>query len=334
MKILQDNGFQSYLVGGSVRDMLMNKKPKDYDICTNAFPSQVKSLFKKVIPTGEKHGTVTVVLPEDKIEVTTMRRDGIYKDRRHPEEVIYTNNLKEDVARRDFTMNSIAIDLNDSIYDYFDGVESINNKYIVTVNNADDRFTEDALRMMRAIRFAVQLDFKIEEKTKQSIIKNSNLITHISQERIRDELCKILLSDFPSRGIKLLRDCGLLQYIIPELQKCVNFDQYNIHHHKNVFDHIMIVLDNTPKDLIIRLSALLHDIAKPIVFSIGEDGVGHFYKHHLEGEILAEDILKRLKYDNKTVDTVKLLVRHHMDRYDFLRTNSIKKFINRVALKI
>jgi tRNA nucleotidyltransferase (CCA-adding enzyme) len=333
METLQENGFQAYLVGGGVRDILMNLEPKDYDICTDALPQQVKNLFNKVIPTGEKHGTVTVVLPENKIEVTTFRQDGDYQDCRHPEEVVFTRSLQEDVARRDFTMNSIAININKRIFDYFNGVQSIENKCIVTVNNPDDRFKEDALRMMRAIRFAVQLDFKIEENTKQSILKNSNLITYVSQERIRDELCKILLSDYPSRGIKLLRDCGLLIYIIPELQRCVNFDQQNIHHNKNVFDHVMAVLDDTPKDLIIRLSALLHDIAKPIVFTVDENNNGHFYKHHLEGEILTEEILKRLKFDNKTINTVKLLVRHHMDRYEFLRTSNIKKFINRVGVE-
>ena len=329
---LEFNGYNAYLVGGSTRDIFNYKNPKDYDICSNATPEQIKKLFNKVILTGEKHGTVTVVLGNEHYEITTLRKDGIYKDNRSPEEVYFTNDLKEDVSRRDFTINSICIDVNRNVYDYFGGIKDIENKIIRAVGKEEDRFNEDALRLIRCIRFSCQHDFTIEENTFQAIIKNAYLIQMISKERIRDELCKILMSDSPSKGIRLLQETGLLQYIIPELCDCVGFKQCNIHHDKDVFEHILAVLDNTPKILEVRLSALLHDIAKPKCFTLDDNGVGHFIGHHIEGEKVAGDILIRLKFDNKTINTVKILVRYHMDRYDKIRTTNIKKFINHVGV--
>ena len=259
---LEFNGYNAYLVGGSTRDIFNYKNPKDYDICSNATPEQVKKLFNKVILTGERHGTVTVILNGEHFEITTLRKDGIYKDNRSPEEVYFTSDLKEDVSRRDFTINSICIDVNRNVYDYFGGIKDIENKIIRAVGKAEDRYTDDSLRMLRAIRFSCQHNFTIEENTFQAIIKNAYLIQMISKERIRDELCKILMSDSPSKGIRLLQETGLLQYIIPELCECVGFKQYNIHHDKDIFEHILAVLDNTPKILEVRLGALLHDIAK------------------------------------------------------------------------
>jgi len=329
---LEYNGFQGYLIGGSVRDIFNYKSPKDYDICTNATPEQVKSLFAKSYDTGLKHGTVTIVLKDEYLEVTTLRKEGIYKDNRSPEEVFYTNSLKEDVARRDFTINSIAIDVNRNVYDYFGGLKDIENKIIRAVGNPDQRFNEDALRLMRAIRLSAQHDFDIEENTLQAIIKNAYLIQMISKERTRDELCKILLSDYPGYGIEMLERTRLLQYIIPELCECVGFNQRNIHHDKDVFEHTLSVLNNSPKILNVRLGALLHDIGKIKTFSIDDNGNGHFYGHHIEGAIIAEEILKRLKFDNKTIENVVVLVRYHMDRYDKIRTTNIKKFINRIGI--
>ena len=329
---LEFNGYNAYLVGGSTRDIFNYKNPKDYDICTDATPKQVKSLFAKSYDTGLKHGTVTIVLKDEHYEVTTMRKEGAYKDNRSPEEVFFTNSLKEDVARRDFTINSIAIDVNRNVYDYFGGLKDIENKIIRCVGKAEDRFNEDALRLIRCIRFSCQHNFTIEENTFQAIIKNAYLIQMISKERIRDELCKILMSDNPSKGIRLLQETGLLQYIIPELCECVGFEQHNIHHDKDVFEHTLSVLDNTPKILNVRLGALLHDIGKPKSFTLDDSNEGHFIGHHIEGEKVAEDILIRLKFDNKTINTVKILVRYHMDRYDKIRTTNIKKFINRVGV--
>ena len=332
---LEFNGYKAYLVGGSTRDIFNYKSPKDYDICTDATPKQVKSLFAKSYDTGLKHGTVTIVLKDEHYEVTTMRKEGAYKDNRSPEEVFFTDSLKEDVARRDFTINSIAIDVNRNVYDYFGGLKDIENKIIRCVGKAEDRFNEDALRLIRCIRFSCQHNFTIEENTFQAIIKNAYLIQMISKERIRDELCKILMSDNPSKGIRLLQETGLLQYIIPELCDCVGFEQHNIHHDKDVYEHTLVVLDNTPKILNVRLSALLHDIAKPKCFTLDDNEIGHFYYHHIEGKKVAEEILSRLKFDNKTISDVKILVREHMFNFSEkgkIKTSIIKKFINRVGI--
>jgi tRNA nucleotidyltransferase (CCA-adding enzyme) len=333
MKTLEQNSYSSYLIGGCVRDYFNNRQPKDYDIATSATPQEVKKLFFRTVDTGIKHGTITVLIDGYFVEVTTLRKDGIYKDNRHPEEVIFTDDLKEDVSRRDFTINSIAIDLRGKIYDYFDGLKDINNKIIRTVGEADLRFKEDALRLIRAIRFSSLFNFEITPLTKESICRNAYLINNISKERIRDELCKILLSDYPDYGINMLNECNLLEHIIPELYLCVNFDQKNYHHRKDVFEHTLIVLKNTPKKLKIRLAALLHDIGKPKTFSIDEeDQVGHFYRHHVEGALIAENILQRLKFNNNIIENVSILIKEHMSRYDFLRTSSTKKFINRVGI--
>ena len=332
---LEFNGYNAYLVGGSTRDIFNYKNPKDYDICSNATPEQVKKLFNKVILTGERHGTVTIILNDEHFEITTLRKDGIYKDNRSPEEVYFTNDLKEDVSRRDFTINSICIDVNRNVYDYFGGLKDIENKIIRAVGKAEDRYVDDSLRMLRAIRFSCQYNFTIEENTFQAIIKNAYLIQMISKERIRDELCKILMSDNPSKGIRLLQETGLLQYIIPELCECVGFEQCNPNHDKDVFEHTLVVLDNTPKILNVRLSSLLHDIAKPKCFTLDDNGIGHFYYHHIEGEKVVEEILSRLKFDNKTISDVKILVREHMFNFSEkgkIKTSIIKKFINRVGI--
>jgi len=332
---LEFNGFQAYLIGGSTRDIFNYKSPHDYDICTDATPEQVKSLFAKSYDTGLKHGTITIVLKDEYYEVTTMRKEGAYKDNRIPEEVFFTNSLKEDVARRDFTMNSIAIDVNRNVYDYFGGLKDIENRIIRAVGNADARFNEDALRLLRAIRLSAQHDFDIEVNTFQAIINNAYLIQMISKERIRDEMCKILMSDYPGYGIEMLEKTGLLQYIIQELCDCVGFQQCNPNHDKDVFEHIISVLNNTPKILNVRLSALLHDIAKPKCFILDDNGIGHFYHHHIEGEKLTEEILFRLKFDNKTINDVKILVREHMFNFSEkgkIKTSVIKKFMNRVGI--
>jgi len=335
--IFKQHNKDCFLVGGSLRTILDNKFNKnnfivkDYDFSTNSSVEDIKNIFSnyKKILTGEKYGTVTVVINSINYEITCFRND---LNGRKPK-VFFNKNIKEDAKRRDFTINAIYYNHDYGLIDYFKGVNDIKNKTINTPMSCRNTFSDDPLRMLRAIRFSSQLNYNINIVLINEIKRSKYLIKTISQERIRDELCKILMFDCPSRGIKLLEETGLLYYIIPELTRCVNFDQRNIHHNKNVFDHIMAVLDNTPKDLIIRLSALLHDIAKPIVFTVDENNNGHFYKHHLEGEILTEKILKRLKFDNKTIETVKLLVRHHMDRYDFLRSNNIKKFINRVGVE-
>lgn len=326
---LEQNNHKSYLVGGAVRDLLLCKQPKDYDITTSALPEQVKSIFSHVVLTGEKHGTVTVVTEQGNVEVTTMRKDGVYKDNRRPETVGFTDNIIQDLSRRDFTINAMGYN-KDGLIDPFGGSNALCKGQVIAVGNPTERFREDALRMMRAIRFACQLDFLIDTETFVAITRNKSLIRNISAERIRDEVCKILVSDMPSRGIELMRATGLLNIIMPEINNMVGFDQHNPHHHKDVYKHTLLVLDGVSNNLIVRLAALLHDVGKPIAFVVDENGIGHFYKHHMVGMDIAKDILQRLKFDNKTIDAVCILVREHMSKYDNL---NVKRLINRVGVE-
>ncbi|MDP4177409.1 MAG: CCA tRNA nucleotidyltransferase [Bacillota bacterium] len=331
IEILNKNGYEAYIVGGCVRDCLLNKEPKDWDITTNALPEIIIKLFKKTIPTGLKHGTVTVLLNNNQFEVTTYRIDGEYLDNRHPSEVTFTDSLTEDLSRRDFTINAMAYNDTIGLVDKFNGKEDLKNKIISAVGNADARFNEDALRELRAVRFSSQLDFEISRNTFDSIIKNSELIKKISAERIKDELCKILMTDNPSKGIRALNEAKLLNYILPELTLCIDFNQHNPHHDKDVFEHILSVLDNTPKDLTLRLAALFHDIGKPKCFSLDNKGIGHFYGHNYISAELSEEILKRLKFDNDTIKKVYILTKEHMSHFDKVTSLSVKTFINRTG---
>lgn len=325
---IKANGYEAYLVGGCVRDGLMNKEPKDYDIATSARPEQILSMFTKTIPTGLKHGTVTVVEDEENIECTTFRIDGEYSDGRRPDCVSYAKTIEEDLSRRDFTMNAIAFD-GDNYIDPYNGISDIQNKTIKAVGSPSVRFNEDGLRMMRCIRFACQLEFRIDGMTQTAITSNSNLIKSISAERVRDEICKILISNNPGYGINLLLENGLLEIVLPELQKCVGFNQHNPYHDKDVHNHILTVVEGTTCDLITRLAALFHDIAKPDTFTLDDNGIGHFYGHELESAHMAMSIMKRLKFDNKSIDDVFLLVKDHLSYCKNPKT--IKKLINRVG---
>ena len=332
---LKDNGYESYIVGGGVRDFIIGTYvPKDYDIATNALPNAIIKLFHKTVPTGIKHGTITIMINGEGYEVTTYRVDGKYLDNRRPEGVNFVSNLKEDLARRDFTINALAFNTNDGIIDYFGGIEDINNKIIRTVGEPNKRFQEDALRMLRGIRFASALDFHIEEKTLEAIKENSTLILNISNERIRDELCKMLISTNAAKALRLLEETKLLGFILPELQKLVGFNQHNPHHDKDIFEHTLSVVENCPQSLNLRLAALLHDIAKPISFSIDEDGIGHFYGHDEKGVILCQQILRRLKFDNESISKVSLLVREHMNVLEKPKDASVKRLINRVSVDL
>lgn len=329
---LRANGYRSYLVGGSIRDLLLGKNPKDFDICTAAAPEDVKKLFNRVLDTGLKFGTVTVLFNGVVVEVTTFRKKNSNIANGQRQSVLYFGaSAEEDVQTRDFSVNGLLFD-GEQIIDYVNGQADLSNKVIRAIGEPDCRFKEDALRMLRAIRLSCQLDFFIEPNTFESIISNAKLIKKVAQERIRDELIKILVSDFPSRGIRQIQETGLLQYVLPELQACYRFDQRNPHHDKDVFEHILVVLENTPNHLTVRLAALLHDVAKPKTFTIDQDGVGHFYKHNIEGYKMARDILTRLKFDNKTVEAVGILVKEHMSRFKFLRKSTVKKLINRVGV--
>lgn len=329
---LNNNGYEAFIVGGCVRDSLLNREIHDWDITTNATPIQVKSIFEKTIDTGIQHGTVTVMIDKEGFEVTTYRIDGNYSDNRRPDSVTFSTSLKEDLIRRDFTINAMTYNKNKGLIDYFNGLEDIKKQIIKCVGNPIDRFNEDALRMLRAIRFASQLEFSIDLNTFNAITILKNNIKNVSIERIREELFKILLSNKPSCGLRLLYNSGLLSIILPELSNCYGFNQRNIHHNKDVFEHILSVVDNIPNKLDLRWSALLHDIAKSLCFELDKDGEGHFINHHKLSADMSRNILQRLKFDNKTIDKVCLLVYEHMSRYDKLRTSNTKKFINRIGI--
>lgn len=315
LKHLKSNGYESYFVGGSIRDLLLGKKPKDFDICTGATSEQVKEIFERVFDTGLKFGTVTVLTEGDSIEVTTFRKGDA------PE---------EDVKARDFTINGLLYD-GEKVIDLVGGLDDLAEKKIRAIGVASDRFNEDALRMMRAIRISCQLKFGIEENTLEAIGNCAELIAKASQERVRDELVKILTSEQPTAGIRLLQETGILKFILPELEACFNFQQHNSYHDKDVFEHILTVLENTPNDLILRLAALLHDIAKPCTFSLDDKGVGHFYNHNILGQEMSRQIMNRLKFNHKTMYSVGILIREHMSKLQNPKTSTVKKLIQRTG---
>lgn len=327
---LKANDFESYICGGAVRDLILGRDAKDWDITTKALPEEVMQLFDHTIPTGIDHGTITVMINGIPLEATTFRADGNYSDNRKPDSVKFGVSVLEDVQRRDFTINGLLYD-GEKVLDLVNGLDDLKSGIIRAIGKPFDRFSDDALRQMRCIRFSSQLGFKIEHRTFTDIKSCNILIQKISQERIRDELIKILLSDRPSEGIKLLSDSGLLQYILPELQSCVGFDQHNKYHRKNIFDHILKVLESTPSVLNVRLAALFHDISKPEMFTIGGDNIGHFYSHHKVGADKTREIMKRLKFDNETTDNVCILVYEHMSRFRKIRERSIKKLLRRLG---
>ncbi len=333
LKELIKNNFKAHIVGGAVRDILLGREIYDYDVTTNALPEDVIKIFDKVIETGIKHGTVTVVMGDFNIEVTTYREDGEYRDFRRPENIKFSETIEQDLKRRDFTINALAYNpLLNEFVDLFDGIKHLKEKKIVAINNPSDRFNEDALRMMRAVRFAVKLNFDIKDDVTEAIKKLNKNIKKISMERINDEFTKIILSDNPAKGIRLLQQTGLLQYFIPELVKCIGVTQ-NKYHVYDVYEHILHALDNSKKDLIVRLSVLFHDIAKPQTRRILHGKVT-FYNHEVIGADIVEKILKRLKYPNNIVKTVKHLVRNHMFHYtEEWKDSTVRRFINKVGIE-
>ncbi|MBS5938098.1 CCA tRNA nucleotidyltransferase [Clostridium sp.] len=307
------NNFEAFMVGGCVRDILLGNLPKDYDITTSAKPEITISLFDKTIPTGLKHGTVTVLINNEPYEITTYRTEGKYIDNRRPSSVDFVTDIKEDLSRRDFTINSLAYNQKVGLIDYFNGTDDIKNKIIRCVGNADKRFKEDALRMLRAVRFSCQLNFDIEENTYTAIKNNYKLIKNISSERIRDELCKILISENPSKGLEILRDTKLLEIILPEINALYNFSPKCTNHNRNIFAHTLKVIDNTENDLLLRLSALFHDVGKLNTLTPLNNGTFYgFPGHCLEGSIMVKKILSRLRFDNNTIKVISKLIEHHL----------------------
>ena len=330
--ILRKKEYSAYYVGGCVRDALMGKMPHDFDIATDALPEEVRAVFQKrgypVIETGLKHGTVTVLAGHQPYEVTTFRVDGSYEDHRRPDSVSFVKSLKADLSRRDFTINALAYDACGGVRDYFGGLADIQNKIIRCVGEPQKRFTEDSLRILRALRFAATLDFTIEKNTSDQIHACKELIRAVSYERICAEFCKIMCSGKPSAILREYVD--VFGIFIPELLPMVGFRQNTPWHIYDVFEHTMAALDNTPCDLTLRIAVLFHDIGKPSVYTEDEHGVGHFKYHGVRGTELAKVIMDRLKFDHQTKQDVCLLVRHHDDRIPG-DSVSVKRLIRRMG---
>lgn len=326
---LQEHGFDAYAVGGCVRDTLLGRVPKDWDITTSATPERVKQLFSHTIDTGIEHGTVTVMLEHVGYEVTTYRIDGEYEDGRHPKEVTFTDNLKEDLRRRDFTINAMAYNDERGLVDVFDGVGDLEHHVIRCVGDARERFTEDALRMLRAVRFAAQLDFSIEEETKEAVRLLAPTIAKVSAERIQMELVKLLCSGKPAL-LETAYDLGLTAVFLPEFDRMMQTPQHNKHHCYSVGQHTLMTLSSVKADKVLRLTMLLHDVAKPQCLSTDEAGQNHFYEHPQIGAEIAGKVLRRLKFDNATIrQTCRLILFH--DERPALSEKSVRRLASKIG---
>lgn len=350
---LEKNGFEGYAVGGCVRDSVLGRTPGDWDITTSAKPEEVKQLFRRTIDTGIAHGTVTVMIEGEGFEVTTYRVDGKYEDHRHPESVEFTPNLEEDLKRRDFTINAMAYNPRTGIVDLFDGMGDIERKKIRCVGNPLERFSEDALRMFRGVRFAGQLGFEIEEETLQAICELAHTIRRVSAERVRVELTKLLLSKEPEK-LMLAEQTGLCQYFFPEFQTMFATEQNNPHHCYSVGEHclravkqVKCLADGMSEEelpyggtfsrekvnTILVFAALLHDVGKPECRKTDEKRIDHFYGHDAAGVEKASEILHRLRFDNDTIRMVKGVIRYHERRYDGNR-RSLRRLINQAGVDV
>jgi poly(A) polymerase/tRNA nucleotidyltransferase (CCA-adding enzyme) len=332
-RIFNNAGYECYLVGGAVRDILMKRTLTDFDIATDATPLEVSKLFKRVIPTGIKHGTVTVHYKAGEFEVTTFRIDEGYTDGRRPDSVRYSSSILDDLSRRDFTINGIAFDLkNRKLIDPHSGINDLKKKVIRAIGNAVDRFTEDALRNLRACRIATQLCFEIESKTESAIRATREGIERISNERIRDEIIKIVQADDPVYGFELLEKTELLALILPELHACIGVEQRELHEF-DVFHHSLCACKSAPKEkLVLRLAALLHDVGKAEALFFNEVGEPRFHNHEKLSVKLSVAILKRLKFPNEVIQKVTHLILHHMFNYqEEWKDAAVRRFVARVG---
>lgn len=324
ISVLADHGFEAFVVGGCVRDSLLGKTPNDWDITTSAKPEEVKALFSRTIDTGIAHGTVTVLVPREYVafgnektqkedyafEVTTYRVDGKYEDHRRPKDVTFTACLEEDLKRRDFTINAMAYNDEQGIVDLYDGIKHLKEGVIQCVGNPTERFDEDALRILRAVRFAAQLDFVIEDATKVAMSAQAKFLKEISAERIQVELTKLITSKHPEKLVEAY-ELGLTAIILPEFDVMMKTEQNNPYHCYSVGMHTIRVMENVPCDMVLRYAALLHDVAKPACKTTDENGIDHFHGHQQEGQKIAKTVLRRLKLDNHTIDRVTRLVLYH-----------------------
>jgi len=330
LETIMNAGYEAYVVGGCVRDSILGREPADWDITTSARPEQVKALFPRTIDTGLQHGTVTVMLGKEGFEVTTYRVDGKYEDSRHPKEVLFTARLEEDLKRRDLTINSLAYNDVAGLVDLFGGMEDMEAGIVRCVGEPSARFGEDALRILRAIRFAAQLGYTIEERTLEAVTELAPTLSRISAERIQVELVKLLLSPHPDY-LRLAYHCGVTRVFLPEFDRAMEVEQRHPHHCYNVGEHILHSLCFVEADRVLRLTMLLHDIGKPATLTIDSKGITHFYGHAVTGAEMTEDILRRLKFDHDTIQKVRKLVLYH-DYGNELKPNM--KMVRRALWKI
>lgn len=331
LKTLEQAGHEAYAVGGCVRDSILGRTPDDWDITTSARPEQVKELFHRTVDTGLQHGTVTVMLDKEGFEVTTYRVDGEYEDGRHPKEVTFTASLEEDLKRRDFTINAMAYNPSVGLVDLFGGMKDLDGKIIRCVGEPLERFTEDALRIMRAVRFSAQLGFVIEEKTRNALSVIAPNLKNVSAERIQTELVKLLVSPHPDY-LRTAYETGITREFLPEFDACMETEQNTPHHCYSVGEHTLRSLLYVPQDKTLRLTMLLHDIGKPEMKTTDETGRDHFKMHGPVGEKMARAILRRLKFDNDTIRKVSHLVKWH-DSRPVETPKSVRRAVNQIGVE-
>lgn len=329
---IQAAGFEAYAVGGCVRDSILGRVPDDWDITTSAKPQDIKKLFKRTIDTGIEHGTVTVMLDKEGFEVTTYRIDGEYEDSRHPKEVTFTSNLREDLRRRDFTINAMAYNDEVGLVDIFEGISDIDKKIIRCVGNAKERFTEDALRMMRAVRFSAQLGYSIDEGTKEAVKELAPTLKKISAERIQVELVKLVTSNNPDY-LRIAYETGITAQVFPEFDLCMNTEQNNPHHVYTVGEHTLQSMKYIEKDKVLRLAMLFHDMGKPKALSTDEKGIHHFHGHNVISSEITKNVLRRLRFDNDTLHKVERLVFYHDYRPE-LTEKSVRRFVAKIGKEL
>lgn len=332
IKNLQRHGYDAYAVGGCVRDSILNRKPEDWDITTSAKPEQVKRIFRRTVDTGIEHGTVTVLIGKDGFEVTTYRVDGLYEDGRHPKEVTFTSQLEEDLKRRDFTINAMAYNDDERLVDAFGGMRDLNYHLIRCVGDPKERFSEDALRILRAVRFSAQLAFPIEPETAEAIKSLAPNLEKISAERIQAELVKMLVSDHPER-IQDACELGITKVVLPEWDDMVGVKQNTPHHKYDVAAHTVHALQNVKNDKVLRLTMLFHDMGKPVMKTTDENGRDHFKGHAIASEQIAKTVMKRLKFDNDTIRKVTKLVAYHDYRMEPTGPN-VRRAMNEIGVEL
>lgn len=326
---LQNHGFEAYAVGGCVRDSFLGREPEDWDITTSAMPEQTKELFERTFDTGIEHGTITVLIEKEGFEVTTYRIDGKYEDGRHPTEVTFTRSLEEDLRRRDFTINAMAYNDKEGLVDIFGGVDDLKKRVVRCVGDARERFAEDALRILRGVRFAAQLGFELDPSTREAMGELAPTLQKISAERIQVELIKLLMSDNPD----MLREAyklGITKEFLPEFDVLMRTEQETPHHMYNVGEHTLCAVKNVRADKILRLTMLLHDMGKPRLKTVDASGRAHFKKHAFESEKIAKCVLKRLKFDNDTLRKVSRLVLYHDYRMP-AEGRAVRRAMNRIG---